>query len=182
MGASRELPPGTIGQYWSFVEPEDDAAELTRSFVEQGGSVILSPADVAYLDMKYVDDPQNALGHTLGLDWAKGPTTLDEAYLWEPSAIVPGLDERDILGVEAPIWTETLASISDVEFMAFPRILGVAEIAWSPAPAAAAARDTEAFFGRVATLGERDTHHPCRSSLHRVRSLEVVSRVYARHR
>ena len=124
MGASRELPAGTIGQYWSFVEPEDDAAELTRSFVEQGGSVILSPADVAYLDMKYVDDPQNALGHTLGLDWAKGPTTIDEAYLWEPSAIVPGVDERDILGVEAPIWTETLASISDVEFMAFPRILG----------------------------------------------------------
>ena len=124
--------------------------------MEQGGSVILSPADVAYLDMKYVDDPQNALGHTLGLDWAKGPTTLDEAYLWEPTAIVPGLDERDILGVEAPIWTETLASISDVEFMAFPRILGVAEIAWSPAPAAGAARDTEAFFGRVATLGERD--------------------------
>ncbi len=155
MGASRELPPGTIGQYWSFVEPEDDAAELTRSFVEQGGSVILSPADVAYLDMKYVDDPQNALGHTLGLDWAKGPTTIDEAYLWEPTAIVPGLDERDILGVEAPIWTETLASISDVEFMAFPRILGVAELAWSPAPAAGAVRDTEAFFARVATLGER---------------------------
>ena len=122
MGASRELPAGTVGQYWSFVEPEGDAAELTRSFVEQGGSVILSPADVAYLDMKYVDDPQNALGHTLGLDWAKGPTTLDEAYLWEPSSIIPGVDERDILGVEAPIWTETLASISDVEFMAFPRI------------------------------------------------------------
>ena len=124
MGASRELPSGTVGQYWSFVEPEGDAAELTRSFVEQGGSVILSPADVAYLDMKYVDDPQNALGHTLGLDWAKGPTTLDEAYLWEPSSIIPGVDERDILGVEAPIWTETLASISDVEFMAFPRTDG----------------------------------------------------------
>ena len=154
MGASRELPTGTVGQYWGFVEPEGDAAELTRSFVEQGGSVILSPADVAYLDMKYVDDPQNALGHTLGLDWAKGPTTLDEAYLWEPSSIIPGVDERDILGVEAPIWTETLGSISDVEFMAFPRLTAIAEIGWSPAPAAGDARDTEAFFGRVATLGQ----------------------------
>ena len=28
----------------------------------RAGSVILSPADVAYLDMKYADDPQNALG------------------------------------------------------------------------------------------------------------------------
>lgn len=153
MGASRELPAGTVGQYWSFVEPEGDAAELARSFVEQGGSVILSPADVAYLDMKYVDDPQNALGHTLGLDWAKGPTTIDEAYLWEPSSILPGVDERDILGVEAPIWTETLASISDVEFMAFPRLTAIAEIGWSPAPAAGDSRDTAEFFGRVAALG-----------------------------
>jgi len=154
MGASRELPAGTIGQYWSFVEPEPGAAELTRSFVEQGGRVILSPADVAYLDMKYVDDPQNALGHTLGLDWAKGPTTLDEAYLWEPATIVPGVGEDEILGIEAPVWTETLATLGDVEFMAFPRIAAIAEIAWSPAPQAGAARDTEAFFARVAALGE----------------------------
>jgi hexosaminidase len=155
MGASRELPPGTVGQYWSFVEPEGDAVELTGSFVEQGGRVILSPADVAYLDMKYVDDPQNALGHTLGLEWAKGPTTLDEAYLWEPTAIMPGLDERHLLGIEAPIWTETLRSLDDVEFMAFPRILAIAEIAWSPAPDAGATRDVDGFFARVATLGLR---------------------------
>ena len=81
MGASRELPAGTVGQYWSFVEPEDDAGRARRRrSSSRAGSVILSPADVAYLDMKYVDDPQNALGDTLGLDWAKGPTTLDEAY------------------------------------------------------------------------------------------------------
>lgn len=156
MGASTELPVGTVGQYWSYVEPEPEASVLTRSFVEQGGTVILSPADVAYLDMKYVDDPQGPLGGTLGLDWAKGPTTLDEAYGWEPADIVPGLAEADILGIEAPIWTETLGSFSEVEFMAFPRIAAIAEIAWSPAPAASAgagSRDHEAFFARVAWLG-----------------------------
>ncbi len=153
MGASRDLPHGTVGQYWSFVEPEEDAAALTRSFVEQGGQVIFSPADVAYLDMKYVDDPQTALGHTLGQDWAKGPTTIDEAYLWEPTSIVPGIGEADILGVEAPVWTETMTTMSDVEFMVFPRITGIAEIAWSPRPAAGAARDTEEFFARVAAVG-----------------------------
>ncbi|MDQ0893117.1 family 20 glycosylhydrolase [Agromyces ramosus] len=149
MGASAQLPPGTIGQYWSFVEPEDDAASLTRSFVEQGGAVILSPADVAYLDMKYVDDPQGPLGGRLGLDWAKGPTTLDEAYAWEPTTIVPGLAEADILGIEAPIWTETIGSLSEVEFMLFPRIAAIAEVAWSPR----SPRDRESFFTRVAWLG-----------------------------
>jgi len=120
--------------------------------VEQGGAVILSPADVAYLDMKYVDDPEGPLGGKLGLDWAKGPTTLDEAYAWEPAAIVPGLGEADILGVEAPLWTETIGSASEVEFMAFPRIAAIAEIAWSPA-GEGGSRDHEAFFERVAWLG-----------------------------
>lgn len=153
MGASRELPAGTVGQYWSFVEPKGTAAELTRSFVEQGGRVIMSPADVAYLDMKYVDDPQGPLGGRLGLDWAKGPTTLDEAYLWEPTSIVPGVGEAEVLGVEAPLWTETLGSLAEVEFMAFPRLAAVAEIGWSPA-APDGRRDTDDFFGRVAALGE----------------------------
>ncbi len=155
LGASRDLPAGTVGQYWSFVEPEGDAAALARSFVEQGGRVIMSPADVAYLDMKYVDDPQGPLGGRLGLDWAKGPTTIDEAYLWEPTAIVPGIGESEVLGVEAPLWTETVGTLSEVEFMAFPRLTAVAEIGWSPAPTGGgAARDTEEFFARVAALGE----------------------------
>lgn len=154
MGASTELPAGTVGQYWSFVEPEGDAAALTRSFVEQGGRVIMSPADVAYLDMKYVDDPQGPLGGPLGLDWANGPTTIDEAYLWEPTAIVPGVGETEVLGVEAPLWTETLGSLAEVEFMVFPRLAAIAEIAWSPQAEGDTARDTAEFFARVAALGE----------------------------
>ena len=159
MGASRSLPAGTIGQYWSFVEPEEEAVAATQSFVAQGGRVIMSPADVAYLDMKYVDDPQGPLGGTLGLDWAKGPTTLDEAYLWDPAAVVPGIGEDELLGVEAPLWTETIGTLGEAEFMAFPRITAIAEIGWSAAPGsspdAASARDIDAFFSRVAGLGER---------------------------
>ncbi|UOE42514.1 beta-N-acetylhexosaminidase [Agromyces larvae] len=154
-GSSTELPAGTIGQYWNYVEPEnDEVVAQTRSFVEQGGKVVMSPADAAYLDMKYVDDPQTALGRTVGLQWAKGPTTLDEAYAWEPTAIVPGVGEQQVLGVEAPIWTETLSRFDEVEFMVFPRITAIAEIAWSPMPAGGE-RDHDAFFERVARLGER---------------------------
>lgn len=153
MGASRELPAGTVGQYWDFVTPRDRAGELTTSFVEQEGSVILSPADVAYLDMKYPDDPDGPLGGTVGQLWADGPTTLEEAYSWEPTVIVPGLAESDILGVEAPVWTETIATAPDLEFMVFPRITAIAEIAWSPAPTGGAARDEASFHARLASLG-----------------------------
>jgi len=126
LGKSSDLPRGSIGQYWGFTTPEGDSATEALSFVEQGGRLILSPADVAYLDIKYDDDT------ALGLDWAQGPTSLEAATSWEPTAIIPGLDEVHILGVEAPVWTETLATIDDVEFMAFPRLAAIAEIAWSP--------------------------------------------------
>lgn len=126
MGRSRELPHGTIGQYWSYVTPQEGAVEHTLSFVEQGGKVILSPADAIYIDHKYDETTE------LGLQWADGPTSVRRSYEWEPAEVVPGLAEEDILGIEAPMWTETLSRIEEVEFMAFPRLACAAELAWSP--------------------------------------------------
>ncbi len=143
MGKSPDLPTGTIGEYWGYTEPEGDAAELSRRFVDGGGKLIMAPADVAYLDIKY--DESNPLG----LVWAKGPTSLEEAYAWDPAAVIPGVGEADILGVEAPLWTETLASLDDLMTMAFPRIAAIAEIAWSPR----GMRNFDEFAGRVAAFG-----------------------------
>lgn len=140
MGRSAELPPGTIGQYWSFVEPQEHAAEHTLSFVRQGGRVIMSPADVAYLDMKYHEE------FPLGLLWANGPTSLADSYTWDPADIVPGVGEPQLLGVEAPLWTETNTTIEQAEQMAFPRLAAIAEIAWSPR------RERDGFAERLAQL------------------------------
>jgi hexosaminidase len=145
MGRSTELPPGTIGQYWSFTTPQNGAAEQTLSFVRQGGKVIMSPADVAYLDMKYDEHSP------LGLVWANGPTALPEAYDWDPAAIIPGIGDDQLLGVEAPVWTETIATTDDLESMAFPRIAAIAEIAWSPA----GPRSFAEFAPRLAAFGTR---------------------------
>jgi hexosaminidase len=100
----------------------------------------MSPADVAYLDMKFdADSP-------LGLTWAKGVTTLQDAYGWEPTTIIDGVDEQRILGVEAPLWSETARDLGDIEQLAFPRIGAIAEIAWSPA----STRDQAGFEARTA--------------------------------
>ncbi|WP_138946563.1 family 20 glycosylhydrolase [Plantibacter sp. M259] len=124
-GASRDLAPGTIGQYWNYVSPEDGHADKLRSFVDQGGRVIMSPADAAYLDMQYPDVA------TAGLTWADGPTSVERSAVWEPTAIVEGVGEQDILGVEAPLWTETVADVQTLEFLVFPRVASIAEIGWS---------------------------------------------------
>jgi hexosaminidase len=114
--AHASLRPSTLVQYW---RPD---ASITPA---PGTKLILSPANKTYLDMKYDD------GTVLGLNWA-GNVDVPVAYDWNPGALVPKVPESAILGVEAPIWSETLVTIADVEYMAFPRLAGVAEVAWSP--------------------------------------------------
>jgi N-acetyl-beta-hexosaminidase len=87
--------------------------------------LILSPANKIYLDMKYDD------ATALGLNWA-GNVDVSVPYEWDPATLLPGVSESAVLGVEAPIWSETLSAMADVEFMAFPRLAAVAEVAWSP--------------------------------------------------
>ncbi|QAY73264.1 beta-N-acetylhexosaminidase [Agromyces protaetiae] len=153
IGVSKTLPAGTIGGYWGFTKPEGDSAALAKSFVDQGGKVLLMPADAAYMDMVYTDEPQSPTGRGIGADWAKGPTNSQEALRWEPTAILPGVGESDILGVVAPLWTETIRTIGDIEFMFFPRAAGIAEIGWSPsAGAESGSRDFTEYTGRLVQL------------------------------
>jgi len=113
--------PLAVGQYWVPGEPEEGMIES----LARGNRVIMSPADHAYLDMKYDAD------FPLGLSWA-GTTDVEDAFTWDPATYAPGIGEEDVLGVEAPIWTETLDDVDDVETMAYPRMPGIAEIGWSP--------------------------------------------------
>ena len=116
--APARLDPATIVQHW-----RPDSAVLHTA---RGGKVILSPAAKTYLDMKY--DSATALG----LDWA-GLIGVRDAYEWEPATWLTGVPPEAILGVEAPLWSETLDSMHEVEYMAFPRLTALAEVAWSPA-------------------------------------------------
>jgi hexosaminidase len=109
------LPPGTLVQHWKD-------AELTRAAARQGARVIMSPATRTYLDMK-VDATT-----PLGLEWA-GYVSVRDASNWDPATQVEGVAEAEIIGVEACLWSETLETLADVEYMAFPRLVGVAGVA-----------------------------------------------------
>ncbi len=136
--AQARLLPGTIVQ-----ETEFDAA-LARRAVQQGNKLIMSPANRAYLDMKYTSTT------SLGLNWA-GYIDVQKAYSWDPGGSFPGITDENILGVEAPLWSETLVTMDDVEYMTFPRLLGYAEMGWSPQ----AARDWFEYRLRLASHGPR---------------------------
>lgn len=92
--------------------------------IDQGAKVILSPAKRMYLDMKYTKDSP------IGLTWA-GTTEVDSAYVWKPWGVFGSINTSQILGLESPLWSETIASSSDIEYLTFPRLLGHAELGWS---------------------------------------------------
>ncbi|WP_194411872.1 beta-N-acetylhexosaminidase [Microbacterium cremeum] len=146
-GAAAGIADTTIGQYWGFVTPTGGMDDRARAFVANGSQLILSPADAIYLDMQYPSGPQ------LGLAWANGPTSVERAYSWEPSEVIAGIEDADILGVEAPLWTETIRTEADIDLMAFPRVAAAAEAGWSPATGESELRTWESFRARVGALG-----------------------------
>jgi hexosaminidase len=110
------LTTPVVAQYW-----HDEAPALAAA--GQGAQIIASPATHAYLDMIYDLDSH------VGTLWA-GSSDVEDAYSWDP--LDGGLAGADVIGIEAPLWTETTDLFEDVQFLVFPRLLGHAEIGWSP--------------------------------------------------
>ena len=136
-----EMQAGWLLQEWNLTPA---AIANTLAAARHGAGIILSPASKAYIDMKY--DATTPLG----LTWA-GLLSVEDSYRWEPETLIPGLDPAAIAGVEAPLWAETLQTIAEVEFMAFPRLPGIAEIGWSPA----AGRSWDEYRVRLAAQAPR---------------------------
>ena len=117
--APAALLPSTLVQHW---RPDGSPAAA----VAKGARVIMSLANKAYLDMKYHTDTP------IGLHWA-AYIDVKDSYDWDPASLAKDVPASALIGVEAPLWTETIGNIRDVEFMAFPRLAAIAEVAWSRA-------------------------------------------------
>ncbi|HUF64643.1 MAG TPA: beta-N-acetylhexosaminidase [Gemmatimonadaceae bacterium] len=135
--APANLSATTIVQHW---KPNSNP----RVAVARGSKVIMSPANRIYLDMKYDSTTR------LGLTWA-GVTEIWDAYGWDPATFITGVPEESILGVEGPLWSETVVTIRDFEYLAFPRLAAVAEIGWTPQ----AQRNWDDFRRRLGAQGPR---------------------------
>jgi hexosaminidase len=134
--AQIDLLPTSIAQIWNNT--------MTEKAIQQDARLILSPAAKTYLDMKYnADSP-------LGLSWAAF-IEVQDAYDWDPAQLSNKMSEDTVLGIEAPLWSETLRTIADVEYMAFPRLPGHAEIGWSPVEG----RGWDEYRQRLASHGPR---------------------------
>jgi len=137
--AHANIDESDVVQYWA----KDENATMG---VNKGAKVLLSPSKRTYLDMKY-----DSTTH-IGLTWA-AIIELEDSYNWKPETLVEGINEEHILGIESPLWTETVETVDDIEYLVFPRLIGHAEIGWS----LASKLDWNDFKVRLGQHGKRLT-------------------------
>ena len=92
----------------------------------QGHDVVMTPTAYCYLDY-------GQSRATKELRHMGGVVSLEKVYSFEPipGGLAPD-KQNHILGAQGNVWTEYIANLKHVEYMAFPRVSALAEVTWSP--------------------------------------------------
>lgn len=118
--------------------------------LNRGWRVVLSIPDMGYLDMPYAPDPDEQ-----GYDWAAREVEIFQMFAFMPDNLpangslrtnilnqptrledgTPRKTSRPVAGLQAQLWSETVRSDAQVDYMLFPRLLGLAERSWAAKPA-----------------------------------------------
>jgi hexosaminidase len=110
----------TVIYWWHHDKPQ----RLTQA-LEEGHPVILSPRTPFYFDY-----PQDKSYPLIGWRLVNTPESVYRGPT-VPTNIPPD-QLKQILGVEACVWTERIATVQYLEFMTLPRMAALAENAWTP--------------------------------------------------
>ena len=114
------LAPEATVMSWRGIDGGIEAAR-------QGHDVIMTPTTYCYFDY-YQADPEfqpEAIG---------GFLTLKKVYSYDPlPPVLNSIEAKHILGVQANLWTEYIPTTKQAEYMVMPRMLALAEIAWTKA-------------------------------------------------
>ena len=156
-GPGTTPPAGSVAEYWQPAAGTADGTQTGREAVAKGMKVVMAPANHTYLDQKYSVTGNTSVPASLGMNWAC-PTGCDvsDAYNWDPGSLVTGVTDSNVIGLEGDMWSETAPNMSDVDYMVFPRLIALAEVAWSPsAQRTATSPAYQDFLQRLATQGAR---------------------------
>jgi hexosaminidase len=146
-------PAGSIAEYWNPASGSDPGTETATDAVAKGMKIVMAPANHTYLDQKYAPNVPT----DLGLSWAcPNGCDVDQFYNWDPATYVNGVTDNNVIGVECALWGETVRNINEDEYMAFPRLLAIAELGWSPQVTRTATSPAyKNFLSRLGAQGAR---------------------------
>ncbi|MBR6885946.1 MAG: beta-N-acetylhexosaminidase [Bacteroidales bacterium] len=111
------LAPGATVMSWRGIEGGIEAAR-------KGFDAIMTPNSHLYLDY-YQGDERDKEPFGIG-----GRNPLERVYSYEPLEGVTPEAEGHILGVQANLWTEYIATPEHLEYMLLPRLCAVSEVQW----------------------------------------------------
>jgi hexosaminidase len=117
--------------------------------MNRGWDAVLSIPDLGYFDMPYAPHPEEG-----GYNWASRGVDPYQVFGFMPDNLPANaatirniqaegkaIEDRPVLqpghrvaGLQAQLWSETIRTDAQVDYMLFPRLLALAERAWSPAP------------------------------------------------
>jgi len=120
-GGMEGLAPNAVVMSWRGIDGGIAAAQA-------GHDVVMTPTSNTYFDYY---QSQDLAKEPLAIG---GFLPLQTVYAYEP--VPPALDSvqaRHVLGTQGQIWTEYQRNPKNVEFMVFPRLIALAEVAWTPA-------------------------------------------------
>jgi len=90
----------------------------------EGHDVVMTPTSNCYIDY-----PQAQQGEPKAMG---GFLPLKTVYAFDPAVGIPEDKRQHLLGGQANLWTEFVASDSHAEYMIAPRVSALAEVVWSP--------------------------------------------------
>jgi hexosaminidase len=128
------LAPGATVMSW-----RGEAGGIAAA--KAGHDVVMAPEKPTYLDHSQSELPTEPQGHG-------GHNSLEDVYAYKPVPKELSAEEaKHVLGAQGQIWTEYMPDPKSVEYMAWPRLIALAEVLWSPAET----RDLASFKSRLET-------------------------------
>ena len=112
------LAPNAVVMSWRGEAGGIEAAKA-------GHDVIMTPSEYCYLDLKQgLPETEPELGYSELL--------LSTAYSYEPLPKELNADQaKHILGIQGNLWGESIQGEVEANYMLFPRLFAIAEVAWS---------------------------------------------------
>lgn len=115
-------PKNTVVFWWRHDQPE-----VLKTALDKGFSVVLTPRIPLYFD--FVQDSTAVSGRR----WKAGEySPIEKVYHFSHEQIPETAHhEKNIMGIQASLWTETVNSNQRLDYLLFPRITALAEAAWT---------------------------------------------------
>lgn len=112
------LSPGAVVMSWRGTQGGIAAARHHHH-------VVMTPGQYLYFDKRGTDSPDEPVSLNLSLP-------LEKIYGYDPAEGLSEEEQQYLLGIQANLWTEFVATGKRVEYQLLPRIYALSEIAWSP--------------------------------------------------